>query len=91
MAPEGSPAAAHGVLASKTHVFVRRRSRARLSLAKGAVNLPMVNPMSPMNLKRKNDTVRGIAVLFANTEQDTVSEDELWEGIASFRSVPPGR
>ncbi|WP_408888359.1 hypothetical protein VZQ01_17365 [Myxococcus faecalis] len=55
------------------------------------MNLPMVNPMSPMNLKRKNDTVRGIAVLFANTEQDTVSEDELWEGIASFRSAPPGR
>lgn len=91
MAPVGSKAAAHDVLDSKTRAFVRRKCQGRLSLAKGAVNLPMVNPMSPMNLKRKNDTVRGIAVLFANTEQDTVSEDELLEGIASFRSAPPGR
>ncbi|NTX05462.1 hypothetical protein [Myxococcus sp. CA040A] len=52
--------------------------------------MPTVNPMSPMNLKRKNDTVRGIAVLFANTEQDTASEeDEFLEGIASFRGAPP--
>ncbi|MFY2556247.1 hypothetical protein ACN469_01250 [Corallococcus terminator] len=63
----------------------------RLSTAKGAVTMPTVNPMSPMNLKRKNDTVRGIAVLFANTEQDTASEeDEFLEGIASFRGAPPG-
>ncbi|AGC41769.1 hypothetical protein MYSTI_00417 [Myxococcus stipitatus DSM 14675] len=51
----------------------------------------MVTPMSPMNPKHMYDTVRGIDVLFANTERDTASEDdELLEGIASFRGAPSG-
>ncbi|WP_256443908.1 hypothetical protein [Myxococcus landrumensis] len=37
------------------------------------------------------DTVRGIDVLFANTERDTAPEDdELLEGIASFRGTASG-
>ncbi|MCE9668902.1 hypothetical protein LY474_13885 [Myxococcus stipitatus] len=49
-----------------------------------------VNLTSPMNPKRVNDTVRGIAVLRTNTESGTASEDELLEGLASFRSARPG-
>ncbi|MCP3105508.1 hypothetical protein LZ198_42320 [Myxococcus sp. K15C18031901] len=48
------------------------------------------NLTSPMNPKHVNDTVRGIDALRANPESGTASEDELLEGISSFRSARPG-